>query len=39
VLKADEEEELSPGDIAVITPGHDSWTVGSEPAVALEISH
>lgn len=32
------EEEFGPGDIAVIPPGHDIWTAGNEPAVALEIS-
>jgi mannose-6-phosphate isomerase-like protein (cupin superfamily) len=33
------QEEFGPGDIAVIQPGHDTWTIGSEPAVALEISY
>ena len=32
------EEEFGPGDIAVIPPGHDNWTVGDKPAVVLEIS-
>src|SRR5258706_6214624 len=26
------EEEFGPGDIGVIPPGHDAWTVGEEPA-------
>ena len=33
------EEEYSSGDIAVMPPGHDVWTIGDKPAVALEISH
>ena len=33
------EEEFGPGDIAIIPPGHDVWTVGDKPAVVLEISH
>jgi quercetin dioxygenase-like cupin family protein len=32
-------EEFSPGDVVVIPPGHDGWTVGKEPAVWLEIPH
>jgi len=34
-----QEVEFVPGDIAVIPPGHDGWTVGSKPAVWLEIPH
>lgn len=30
------EQELGPGDVYVIPPGHDSWVVGDEPFVALE---
>ena len=33
------EEEFNPGDIGVIPPGHDGWTVGNKSAVWLEISH
>jgi uncharacterized cupin superfamily protein len=33
------EEEFNPGDIGLIPPGHDGWTVGHEPAVWLEIPH
>jgi ethanolamine utilization protein EutQ (cupin superfamily) len=33
------EEEFGAGDIAVIPPGHDIWTVGDEPAVILDFSH
>lgn len=32
------EDEFGPGDIAVIPPGHDAWTVGDEPAVVLDIT-
>jgi uncharacterized protein YcnI len=31
--------EFGPGEIGVIPPGHDGWTVGDEPAVWLEIPH
>ena len=30
--------ELRPGDVASITPGHDSWVIGSEPFVAIDFS-
>ena len=32
------EAELAAGQAYVIEPGHDAWTVGDEPAVALEFS-
>ena len=32
------EEEFGPGDIGVIPPGHDAWTVGEEPAVIVDIT-
>lgn len=32
------ENEYGPGDIGVVPPGHDAWTVGNEPAVALDIT-
>jgi quercetin dioxygenase-like cupin family protein len=32
------EEEYGTGDIGVMPPGHDVWTVGDKPAVLLEIS-
>jgi quercetin dioxygenase-like cupin family protein len=31
------EEDLTPGDLFVIAPGHDSWVVGSEPYVSLHF--
>ncbi len=32
-----EERELGPGEYAFIPPGHDGWTVGDEPCVALDL--
>jgi hypothetical protein len=32
------EEEFGPGDIGVVPPGHDAWTVGNEPVVMLDIT-
>jgi quercetin dioxygenase-like cupin family protein len=29
--------EMGPGDVALIWPGHDGWTVGDEPCVFLEF--
>ncbi|MFA6082177.1 MAG: cupin domain-containing protein [Patescibacteria group bacterium] len=34
-----DEVEFGPGEIGIIPPGHDGWTVGDEPAVWLEIPH
>jgi mannose-6-phosphate isomerase-like protein (cupin superfamily) len=33
------EMEFNPGDMGLIPPGHDGWTVGNEPLVWLEIPH
>jgi len=33
------EEEFARGEVGVIPPGHDGWTVGDEPVVWLEIPH
>lgn len=30
------EVNLGPGDVVVIEPGHDAWTVGDEPCVLLD---
>ena len=30
------EADLGPGDVMVIEPGHDAWTVGDEPCVAVD---
>lgn len=32
------EFDLSAGDVATITPGHDAWVVGSEPLVGFDIA-
>jgi quercetin dioxygenase-like cupin family protein len=32
------EAEVGPGEAFVISPGHDAWTVGDEPCVALDFS-
>jgi len=34
-----QEAEFGPGDLAVVPPGHDGWTIGNAPAVWLEIPH
>jgi hypothetical protein len=30
------EAEVKPGDVYRVAPGHDAWTMGSEPAVFVE---
>lgn len=30
------EQDLGPGDVAVIEPGHDAWVLGDEPCVFLD---
>jgi quercetin dioxygenase-like cupin family protein len=30
------EADLTPGDVMMIDPGHDAWTVGDEPCVAID---
>jgi uncharacterized cupin superfamily protein len=32
-----EQGEIGPGDVAAIEPGHDAWTVGDEPCVAVDF--
>jgi mannose-6-phosphate isomerase-like protein (cupin superfamily) len=32
------EQELGPGDAAIIPPGHDAWIVGDEPCVGLDFT-
>lgn len=34
-----EEVEFNPGDMGLIPPGHDGWTVGDQPLVWLEFPH
>lgn len=31
-----EELEIAPGDVVVLEPGHDAWTVGEEACVLLD---
>jgi hypothetical protein len=31
------EEEVGPGAVVFLEPGHDSWTVGDEPVVFVEF--
>jgi mannose-6-phosphate isomerase-like protein (cupin superfamily) len=33
------EMEFNPGDMGLIPPGHDGWTVGDKPVVWLEFEH
>jgi uncharacterized cupin superfamily protein len=33
------ETEFNPGDMGLIPPGHDGWTVGDKPAAWLEFQH
>ncbi|KQV73992.1 cupin [Aeromicrobium sp. Root344] len=37
-VRSDDGSELtvSPGDVVVIEPGHDAWTVGDEPCVLMD---
>lgn len=36
VMNDGEELEYGPGDLAVISPGHDAWVVGDEPCVFID---
>jgi quercetin dioxygenase-like cupin family protein len=36
VMDDGQEAEFGPGDVAVIPPGHDAWTVGEEPCVLID---
>lgn len=38
VMDEGAEAELGPGDVMLIQPGHDAWTVGDEPCVVLDFS-
>jgi hypothetical protein len=33
------EEEFNPGDMGLIPPGHDGWTIGDKPVEWLEFQH
>ena len=32
------EQQIGPGDIVVIPPGHDAWVVGDEPCVQVDFT-
>ena len=36
VMDDGEEMEYGPGDFAIMSPGHDAWTVGDEPCVVID---
>jgi quercetin dioxygenase-like cupin family protein len=38
VMDDGSEEEFGPGDIMMLPPGHDAWTVGDEACVFIEFS-
>jgi uncharacterized RmlC-like cupin family protein len=38
VMDDGSEQEIGPGDLALVPPGHDAWVVGDEPAVAIDIT-
>jgi mannose-6-phosphate isomerase-like protein (cupin superfamily) len=38
VMDDGESGEMGPGDVAVIPPGHDAWTLGDEACVALDFA-
>jgi len=39
VVMADGSEfDIGPGDVGVISPGHDAWVVGNDPAVGVDWS-
>ena len=39
VTKMDDgtQEELGPGDVTYIAPGHDAWVIGEEPCVLVDF--
>ncbi|MBO8187942.1 cupin domain-containing protein [Streptomyces spirodelae] len=36
VMDDGEEDEIGPGDIVEVQPGHDAWVVGPEPCVMID---
>jgi quercetin dioxygenase-like cupin family protein len=38
VMDDGSEDELGPGEILSIPPGHDGWVIGDEPVVYLELA-
>jgi quercetin dioxygenase-like cupin family protein len=39
LLEDGTEEELGPGDVAMIPPGHKTWVIGNEPVVGIDFTH
>jgi hypothetical protein len=39
VLDDGTEEELGPGDAAMIPPGHKTWVIGNEPVVGIDFTN
>lgn len=37
VMDGGEEIEVGPGDVFHMPPGHDAWTVGTEPCIVLDF--
>lgn len=38
VMDDGSEATYGPGDVSLLPPGHDAWTVGDEPAVVIDIT-
>ncbi len=38
VMDDGQEEDVGPGDFAVVPPGHDAWTIGNEACVMIDFS-
>lgn len=36
VMDSGEKQEFGPGDVMIVPPGHDAWTVGDEPCVMID---
>ena len=36
-MRMDDESE-DPGEVSLLSPGHDAWVVGDEPVVVIDIS-
>ena len=36
VMDDGREDEFGPGDVMIAGPGHDAWTVGDEPCIAVD---
>ena len=31
------EDEVGPGEVSLLPPGHDAWVVGKEPVVLIDV--